>query len=92
MTLTPQERAAKATYLLIMNALEGCGERAMTMREITETVELQSHQGFYALMDNLSRAGIPVYCPEPGRWALNVDGLPPIFSRRQTCIPDLELD
>jgi hypothetical protein len=61
--LSPQGRAALTTYLL---ALRG----EMTTGEIVEAVGLGSGHAARAMLANLSSAGVPVYQPQRGCWAL----------------------
>jgi hypothetical protein len=61
--LSPQGRAALTTYLL---ALRG----EMTTSEIAESVGLGSGAAVRAMLANLSSAGVPVFQPQRGCWAL----------------------
>lgn len=67
--LGPQARAARATYLLVMRTLGGAHQ--LTSREIAEATGLGTAAGVRYLMDNLTLAGVPVWQPGPGLWALN---------------------
>lgn len=65
--LTPQAKAALATYLLMMY-------EEMTTAEICRHTGITTRQGVLYLMDNLSSGGVPVYQPTPGRWAISPGG------------------
>ena len=63
--LTPQARAARVTYLLVMRG-------QMTTRQVAEEAGISPNGARY-LMGNLSVV-LPVYQPEVGVWVL--DGQP----------------
>ncbi len=65
--LGPQARAAKATYLLMLN-----GE--MRSRELADRLGYANTNGVSYLMDALSLAGVPVYRPHFGSWAIVQEG------------------
>ncbi len=60
---SPQGRAGRTTYLL---ALKG----SMTTGQIAESVGLSSGAAVRAMMANLGAAGVPIYQPERGHWAI----------------------
>lgn len=59
-----QARAAHVTYLMLVE------RRSFSTSEIMEATGIRSVQGVHRLMDNLSCGRVPVYSPEPGRWAV----------------------
>lgn len=60
--LTPQQRAAKITWLLVRH-----GE--LTSREIMRETGV-SNVAIQRIMRNLKAGGVPFYKPVPGRWVL----------------------
>ena len=60
--LTPHAKAARVTYLLMQRG-------RMTTRELSEVTGM-SGNGVRYLMENLSLAGVPVWKPRHGEWAL----------------------
>jgi hypothetical protein len=77
-----QGRAGRTTYLL---ALKG----PMRTSEIAESVGLTTGAGVRAMMANLSSAGVPIYQPEPGSWALRQEELYERFGQRSAGPKDL---
>lgn len=61
--LTPQSRAARATYLLMLH-------REMHTAALVEALGYEDRHGVFHLMNNLSLGGVPVYQPQVGYWAI----------------------
>jgi len=61
--LTPQSRAGRATYLLVLR-----GEMATSA--LAEELGYVDNHGVHHLMANLSLGGVPVFQPQAGYWAL----------------------
>lgn len=66
--MTAQSRAARATYLLMIR-------RSISTAELRAALGFMNVSSVYPLMDNLSAAGVPVYQPDIGLWALNRERL-----------------
>lgn len=64
--LTPQGRAALVTYLLMKR-------ESMTTRQLAEVTGITG-AAVRSMMDNLSVAGVPVYKPGHGEWAILKEG------------------
>ena len=64
--LTPQGRAALVTYLLMKR-------ESMTTRQLVEVTGITG-AAVRSMMDNLSVAGVPVYKPAYGEWAILKEG------------------
>lgn len=62
--LTAHGKAGLAPYLLAIRA-------EMTTAELKRALGLESSSGIHYLMDNLSFAGVPVYQPGHGLWAID---------------------
>ena len=62
--LTPTARGALATYLLL-------SVDEMSTDSIMNSMGYKSRRGAQYLMDNLSFAGVPIYQPREGYWAIN---------------------
>ena len=60
--MTPQSRAALVTFLLMQKV-------EMTTAELADATGI-SGAGVRYLMDNLSLAGVPIYKPCHGHWAI----------------------
>lgn len=61
--LSPQARAARATYLLMLHG------SVSTARLVDELGYGDGH-GVWHLMNNLSQGGVPVFQPQPGTWCI----------------------
>lgn len=72
--LTPQGRAARITYLLVLH-------HEMSTQQIAAQIGLKNGNGIRSIMDNISVAGIPLYQPEPGFWAIDIAALPNSLTR-----------
>ncbi|MBX3057455.1 MAG: hypothetical protein KF770_13385 [Anaerolineae bacterium] len=61
--LTPQARAARAVYLLMIH-------REMRSSELAEALGYANTNGVAYLMDALTLGGVPVWRPQAGVWAI----------------------
>ena len=61
--LTPQSRAARATYLIMQH-------RELQTRQLAEMLGYESNQGVNYLMSRISLGGVPVFQPQAGYWAI----------------------